>query len=182
MDTADPILIEDLDGRVQDMNLEAERAYGWSRVELLGRPIRTIVPEERHGVEPGGAQVLVVEDHASTRLLVRRMLEKEGCRVVEAENGREGLERMKQLRPDLILLDLMMPVMDGFEFASELRRTPNWRDVPIIVTTAKDLTPEDHEALSGVVEAVLQKNASSLDDLMQQVRGALAPENGTTSR
>jgi len=128
----------------------------------------------RYGVAPISGQVLVVDDDTETRGLLRRILEKEQYLVAEASHGGEALDRVRERVPDLIVLDLMMPVMDGFEFTTELRKVEAWRDVPVIVTTAKDLTVEDRAALSGVVEAILQKNASSLEQLMAQVRDTLA--------
>jgi len=117
--------------------------------------------------------VLVVEDDATTRNMMRSMLEKSGWCVTEAENGRVALERVAENRPALILLDLMMPEMDGFEFASELNRHEEWRSIPIVVLTAKDLTRAELQSLDGSVHVIVDKAGSSREDLMHQVRGLL---------
>jgi CheY-like chemotaxis protein len=117
--------------------------------------------------------VLLVEDSAATRQMMRAMLEKAGWSVSEAENGRVALEQIASNRPSLILLDLMMPEMDGFELAAELHRHPEWRSIPIIVLTAKDLTAEDVRRLSGSVHTILDKTGCSRDELMHQVRDLL---------
>jgi CheY-like chemotaxis protein len=114
--------------------------------------------------------ILVVDDEAANREMMRRMLEKEGWTVMEAENGRIALERMADNRPELILLDLMMPQMDGFAFVNELQQHKLWRSIPVVVLTAKDITPEDRQRLNGYVENILQKGAFSCDDLLSQVR------------
>ncbi len=84
--------------------------------------------------------MLVVDDDVEVRQLLRRILEPEGYTVVEAENGRVALERLRDVSPSVILLDLMMPEMDGFEFVAEFRRHEPWRAIPIVVVTAKDLS------------------------------------------
>jgi hypothetical protein len=75
-----------------------------------------------------------------------------------------------EIKPQLILLDLMMPEMDGFQFVAELRKHEEWRTIPVVVVTAKDLTPEDRLRLSGYVETVLQKGAYGKEDLLSEVR------------
>jgi CheY-like chemotaxis protein len=117
--------------------------------------------------------VLVVEDDPATRAMTRNILEKEGWRVSEAENGRVALACMERERPRLILLDLMMPEMDGFEFADRVRRHPEWRSIPIVVVTARDLSAEERQRLSGYVETILQKAGDSHEELLLQVRGLL---------
>ena len=108
------------------------------------------------------------------RAAFRRSSE-QGCwDVVEAENGQIALRCLSASRPDVIVLDLMMPEMDGFEFLEELRSRPQWRDIPVVVITAKDLTPEDRRRLNGDVERVVQKRASGLDDMLREVGLALA--------
>ncbi|MBA3833563.1 MAG: response regulator [Chthoniobacterales bacterium] len=114
--------------------------------------------------------VLMVEDDPATRAITRNILEREGWKVSEAENGREGLECMEQERPSLILLDLMMPEMDGFEFADRVRQRPEWRFIPIVVMTAKDLSAKERQRLSGSVETILQKAGDSREALLKQVR------------
>ena len=101
--------------------------------------------------------VLMVEDDPATRSMTRKILEKEGWKVTEAEHGREALECMAQERPSLILLDLMMPEMDGFEFVERVRQHPEWRAIPIVVVTAKDLTARERQRLNGYVETILQQ-------------------------
>ena len=118
--------------------------------------------------------VLLVEDDAATRDVTRRILEKEGWRVTEAENGRVALEQMERERPNLILLDLMMPEMDGFEFASCVRLHPEWRSIPIVVLTAKDLSARERQGLSGQVETILHKKSGSREALLNQVRELVA--------
>jgi len=115
-------------------------------------------------------RVLVVEDDAHTREMLRRMLEKEGWTATEAENGRVALERLDETLPDLILLDLIMPEMDGFQFAAELREHEAWRSIPIVVVTAKDLTVEDRLRLNGYVEKILQKGVYNREALLAEVR------------
>jgi CheY-like chemotaxis protein len=114
--------------------------------------------------------VLVVEDDAPTRALWRRMLENAGWAVSEASNGRDGLTRLVERRPALILLDLMMPEMDGFQFVAEVRGHHAWRTIPIVVVTAKDLTEDDRRRLNGYVEQILQKGAYSREALLREIR------------
>ena len=101
--------------------------------------------------------VLVVEDDIATREVIRHLLEKVGIQVVEAENGRVALERLALGQPGLILLDLMMPEMDGFQFVDYVRQHEAWRGIPIVVVTAKDLTPADRLRLNGYVTDIIRK-------------------------
>jgi CheY-like chemotaxis protein len=126
--------------------------------------------------------VLLVEDEPATREMMRRMLEKEGWIVDEAENGRVALERMVESQPELILLDLMMPEMDGFQFIAELRQVAAWRTILIVVITAMDLTQEDHNRLNGYVTQILQKGTYSREELLLEVRDLVAACVSQTSR
>jgi CheY-like chemotaxis protein len=117
--------------------------------------------------------VLVVEDDRATREVVRRSLEKDGWVVSEAENGRVALEKISQAVPDLILLDLMMPEMDGFQLVSELRGTEAGRRIPVVVVTAKEITAEDRERLSGEVRRIFRKGSFSREELTAEIRRAL---------
>jgi CheY-like chemotaxis protein len=120
--------------------------------------------------------VLIVEDDAQTREMLRRTLAKEHWKIVEAENGRVALDKLNGAVPALILLDLMMPEMDGFEFMQQLRKRADCRQVPVVVITAKDITEEDRKRLNGQVARILQKSGLSMEELASQVR-ALAPEH-----
>jgi CheY-like chemotaxis protein len=113
--------------------------------------------------------VLVVEDELTIREMFQRVLVKEGWRSIAAENGKVALEKLAQSKPDLILLDLMMPEMDGFQFIAELRRYPDYRQIPVIVITAMELTEADRVRLNGGVQQVLQKGSYSRDELLQEV-------------
>jgi signal transduction histidine kinase/DNA-binding response OmpR family regulator len=120
------------------------------------------------------APVLVVEDDADTREMLQRMLEREGFTVAQAADGREGLDRVAEHRPSLILLDLLMPQMNGFEFLAELQARLEWRSIPVVVVTAKDLTTEEHARLSGQVSEVLRKGAYTRERLLSEVRERVA--------
>ncbi len=112
---------------------------------------------------PRGAprHVLIVEDDAPTSELMGRALRQIDCGVTQAENGRVGLERLNEVLPDAILLDLMMPEMDGFEFIARVRAESRWRRIPIIVVTAKTLTAEDRARLNGQVQRLVHKGEYS---------------------
>jgi signal transduction histidine kinase/DNA-binding response OmpR family regulator len=116
------------------------------------------------------APALVVEDDEVARALLVRVLEQEGWTVREAADGRAALAEVAAERPQLILLDLMMPGMDGFEFVQELHKQPGGRTIPVVVITAKDITLEDRLRLSGYVEKILEKGAYSRDDLLRAVK------------
>ena len=147
--------LEDIDGSEPHRN---DRG----RVIKLTKPVnadrlREILGRYQSREEP--RSVLVVDDDPDVRAMLGRMLEKTGWDVDEAENGRLALDHLAERRPALILLDLMMPVMDGFDFLVELHAIPDRRDIPVIVLTAKDLTDEDRRVLSGRVEQIVDKEA-----------------------
>ncbi len=119
------------------------------------------------------ARALVVDDEVEARHLLARQLLREGWLVTEAENGQQALERMAAQRPDLVLLDLAMPVMDGFAFLRELDNRPDLKSIPVLVVTARDLSAEDRATLNGHVERVLQKGAYSREDLMTQLQALI---------
>lgn len=122
---------------------------------------------------------LVVEDDPSNRQLVCRMLEKENIRYVEAANGNQALEQISREKPALILLDLMMPVMDGFQFLSLMRQNPDFLDIPVVVITAKDLTPEERQRLTGSVSQIIQKGAVDRERLLRDITAKLAQSQKT---
>ena len=124
---------------------------------------------------------MIVEDDADTRDIVKSTLVKDGWRVDTAENGRIALERIAVTMPGLVLLDLMMPEMDGLTFLEEFRRIPNARAVPVVVLTAKDLTSEERRRLSGYVEQVVGKGART-DSLLKEVRELVAHSMGHSRR
>jgi CheY-like chemotaxis protein len=155
---------------LDDRNL----GYALGAADYLIKPIdreRLVAVLERYRRD---LPVLVVDDDADFRDLARRMLEREGYAVVEAENGRAALARLRDAVPGVILLDLMMPEMDGFDFVAAVRAEAAWRAVPIVVITAKDLSPADHERLNGYVARVLQKGALSRETLLGEVRDLVA--------
>ena len=112
---------------------------------------------------------LVIDDDAELRTVVRRFLEEEGWQVMEAENGIAGLRRVAEAEPHLILLDLMMPQLDGFGFLEQVRKNDSWRRIPTVVLTAMDLGAEERSRLNGGVEKVLQKGAMDLEQLQQEI-------------
>jgi len=116
----------------------------------------------------GEGDVLVVDDDPDARARLRTVLERNGWSVAEAANGREALEQVARAVPQLILLDLTMPVMDGFAFLHALRAKPEWSDVPVVVLTARDLSADDRQRLDGA-DRVLSKGQISLRELAGEV-------------
>ena len=159
---------------------ETSRGYALGADHYLMKPIdrdallsilQRYRSDEEHGASaPEGGRVLVVEDDEPTRSLIRRVLEKEGWQVDEATNGLEGLEALSGAPPTLILLDLMMPKMDGFEFLRRVRRDEAHCQIPVVVITAKTLTDADRDELSRGAREVLPKGGDDGELLLEQIR------------
>jgi signal transduction histidine kinase/CheY-like chemotaxis protein/HAMP domain-containing protein len=125
-------------------------------------------------------RVLVVEDDPDQRERARGWLNGQQWIVQEAANGREALACLREVKPDLILLDLMMPEMDGFQVVAALQKEPRWRDIPVIVITSLDLDAKDRERLNSGVQSVLVKETFRPADLVERIRRlvpAKAPVN-----
>jgi signal transduction histidine kinase/DNA-binding response OmpR family regulator len=163
---------------VEDRNL----GFALGAADYLVKPVDRdqLLATIRRTLPASAAQVLVVEDDPATRGLLRRLLEREGWEVAEAENGRVALERLGSVTPGIILLDLMMPEMDGFEFLAELHREPSWRGIPVVVVTSKDLTEADRRRLQGGVERILQKGTHPREELVEEVRRVLEQAGSKT--
>ena len=162
---------------VDDRNI----GFALGATDYLTKPIdrsRLATLLKRYRCEKEICQVLLIEDDESTREMMTKLLTREGWGVKTAENGVAALEKMQESRPDLILLDLMMPEMDGFEFAHRLRERPEWQAIPVIVLTAKDITDEDRLRLNGYVEKIVQKGAWNSEALLRDVRALITSRNG----
>ena len=159
---------------VDDENL----GHSLGAADYLTKPIergRLLGIVKQHCRSSAPVQALVVEDDPSMRELLRRLLERDGYSVAEAANGRQALECMALHQPALILLDLMMPEMDGFDFIRELRVHADWQSIPVVVLTAKDLSAQDRRFLGdaaeghGAVQRILEKGKYSREELLRQV-------------
>lgn len=116
--------------------------------------------------------ILYIEDDPSNRLLVRRILEAEGYSVEEAVSGYAGLEKAAQIKPDLILLDINLPGVDGYDLARRFRETPGLRQVPILALTANVMKGDRERTLEAGCSGYIQKPID-VDRLPEQVRAAL---------
>jgi signal transduction histidine kinase/DNA-binding response OmpR family regulator len=158
-----------------------QMGYALGAADYLLKPFdreRLVAVLRRFRCDKPPCPVLVVEDDPPTRDMLRRTLHQQGWTVSEAENGRVGLDLVLRHQPALILLDLMMPEMDGFEFVAELRKLPEARNIPVVVVTAKDLTSEDRERLDGQVRKVFQKGSFSREELVRELRLAIEKSKG----
>lgn len=137
-------------------------------VEYLTKPIDPKLLEKTlaSATGPSGRDVLVVDDDAATRALLRRVLVRDGWSVREAANGRQGLEQILARRPALVLLDLMMPEMDGFDVLAEIGANPDLADLRTVVITAKDLTRAEVDWLQSRTTALVAKGVTGRADLV----------------
>jgi signal transduction histidine kinase/CheY-like chemotaxis protein len=143
-------------------------AAGYLTKPMDREQLHRLVDRFRAPTQP--TRVLLVEDDAFQRERMRSWLESQQWIVQEAANGREALDRLQQGKPDLILLDLMMPEMDGFQVIATLRREAPWRDIPVIVITALDLDAKARERLNCGVQSVLVKETFRPGDLVERIR------------
>ncbi|WP_161569298.1 response regulator [Candidatus Oscillochloris fontis] len=133
---------------------------------------------QRYTARPHHQSILIIEDDNVTRAMNRRLLEREGWTVFEASDGKSGLEQMEVHCPDLILLDLMMPEMDGFGFMQTLHQNALWREIPVVVITAKELTEEEQVLLDHHATRVLRKGTYGKELLLREVQRYLGGRGG----
>jgi DNA-binding response OmpR family regulator len=156
--------------------------YALGAVDYMTKPLnreRLAAVLAKYSRLRGRRPVLVVEDDPDTRTILKTALEKDSWQVQEAGNGRVALDLARIAVPALVLLDLMMPEMDGFTFLEEFRRLSGAAVIPVIVLTAKDLTTDDRRRLNGSVERIVQKGAST-ESLLAHVRELVAQSLGKT--
>ncbi len=168
---ADPVL-GDIPVVMATILEDRNMGYALGAADYLTKPVdrkRLLAILNRHCRKDAGLPILIVEDEGAIRETMRRTLEREGWKVEEAHHGKAALEKLETIEPGLILLDLMMPEMDGFEFLDMLRAGTQCPHVPVVVVTAKDLTQEDHERLNRQAERVIQKGAYTRNDLLREV-------------
>jgi CheY-like chemotaxis protein len=152
---------------------ERRRGMALGAIGYLTKPIDLdeLARIVRHYVAPSEpTRVLVVEDDPTQRELLRTWLEPPHWLVSEAENGRAALDQLKDAVPDVIILDLMMPEMDGFQLVAALQEHPQWKRIPVVVVTARELTTDDRARLNSGVETVLLKQSFRPADLVDGLR------------
>jgi signal transduction histidine kinase/CheY-like chemotaxis protein len=136
------------------------KPINWKRMStVIKQSVRNLV----------GKHVLIVEDDLPAQEMTRRMLEKEGLKVITCVNGLEAVEQVRKNKPDLILLDLMMPVMDGFEFMKELKENEEWKTIPVVILTAADISASERKLLQGSVQKIIRKAGLDKKSLMEEV-------------
>ena len=151
--------------RVRDLNLESTRFDPGT-----GEGVLTALDRLDQRVK----SIAIIEDDPNSARLLRRILQSKGnYNILEARDGEKGLEIIQQERPDLVLLDLMMPNIDGFTVVERMKSDEHLADIPVIIVTAKELTATEKSRLTGRVEALLQKGAFMQDDLLEGILDAL---------
>lgn len=156
---------------------EKDMGYSLGAADYMTKPIdreRLLAIVRKHCCDSPHGRVLVVEDDDNSRTMISRMVAKDGWTVIEAENGRVALDILaKQEPPEIILLDLIMPVMDGLQFIDQVRKHAQWRMIPIVVLTAKDLTQEECVRLNEDVQQILEKSTLSRDALLREMTNSI---------
>ncbi|HLU05712.1 MAG TPA: response regulator [Woeseiaceae bacterium] len=153
-----------------------DMGYTLGAADYLTKPVdpqRLVSIMRQHCSTQTNAPIMIIEDDADSRRLLGSMLVKQGWRVVEAEDAEAGLARLARQEPALILLDLILPGMDGFEFIEAVHRNESWSKIPIVVVTAKDLSPKEHDFLNRSVQTIVRKGVYSRGELLDVVHSAM---------
>ena len=166
---------EDIPVIIISMAEDKETGFALGAVGYITKPLsRDVLLSEINRISRVGLRtVMVVDDNAIDRKELTRIIEGEGLLVLDADNGVKCLDMIKTSVPDVLILDLMMPGMDGFETLESVRSDPKTRNLPVIVVTAKDLTTEDKKRLSGNAASTLAKSDAILKDLLEEIKKLL---------
>jgi threonine synthase len=153
---------------------------GWARDVILSSKVMEETPQEGllaalNRVAPDRfPRIAIVDDSSDARRLIRRILQSQGNYVLfEASDGKEALDLISREIPDLVILDLMMPELDGFSVLDALKAKPETANIPIIVSTAKELTLEEKSRLEGQIQSLMQKGDFMNDDFFNEVKSSL---------
>ncbi|MNI22517.1 Signal transduction histidine-protein kinase BarA [compost metagenome] len=158
---------------IWSMTNDKQLGYALGASEFLMKPVqreRLIDVMDKYVSNRTDHSILVIEDDLMTSDLMTKLLHKEGYVVTQARNGRLALDCMAKEVPALILLDLMMPEMDGFQFIEEVRKHNAWSEIPIVILTAKSITAEDKYKLNGYVKNIVQKGTFDHKSLLAEIR------------
>jgi PAS domain S-box-containing protein len=151
---------------------DQDLGYALGASEYLVKPVnveRLLSVLQRYESRKSTGPVLVVEDDLNSREMLCTLVERRGWQVQAAENGLLALECLRRYTPSLVLLDLMMPEIDGFDVIREMRNHPEWRNIPIVVVTAKELTGEERQWLSSQIQGFYQKGGLDRQNLLDEV-------------
>ncbi|HEV2613470.1 MAG TPA: ATP-binding protein [Gammaproteobacteria bacterium] len=154
----------------KDMSQES-LGFVLGEVDFLTKPIdvKTMMNKVKQLVPEGIPTVLVVDDNDDAREIMSEAAKLAGWKSIEAINGRDALNKMKEVLPSIILLDLMMPEMDGFAMISELQKNKQWRHIPVVIVSAKDLSIDERTMLAKYSKGILQKGAYSREELIDAI-------------
>ena len=162
---------------IQSVSDDRDLGYMLGATEYLVKPVnreKLVTLLHRYMQQGKPKNVLVVDDDEGTRRAITQTLQRQGWQVDQAENGVQAMTQLAERQPAVILLDLMMPEMDGFEFLEQFHANDDWQDITVIVLTAKDLTPAERDVLNGGVERVLAKGTVNRDHFLEKVKRAVA--------
>jgi len=167
------------EGSVFTVNLPREIARDYNIALLAKDKEKAPEKEEKTKTKSIQSQLLLVEDNESAISQVKFLLEDKGHRVAVARKGQEALQHLQKQIPDGIILDLMMPEMDGFEVLKALRQSASTKDIPVLILTAKDLTEEEiSELKSNGIQKILFKGAIDREELLEKIN-KLLPDKAT---
>ncbi|WP_353572968.1 response regulator [Candidatus Albibeggiatoa sp. nov. BB20] len=172
----DPLLA-DIHVIMTSIEEHRNRGYALGATDYLVKPVGRDQLSNILGKYKIGANnndlVMIVDDDLIVREATAELLKLEGWRVFKAENGQVALDHLDDKKPSLILLDLLMPVMDGFEFLDRMRENPSWSDIAVVVLTSTKLSSSDMQRLQGYVETIFTKQTYDKGDLLENIRGLL---------
>jgi len=155
------------------IDVDRQKGYAMGAADCIDKKMvhsqLTTMLEKYHIGDEKSGLIMVVDDDEITRESISLILENKGWRVFQAENGKVASEHLAHKKPDLILLDLNMPIMDGFEFIEQLRNNPKWCSTPIVVLTSKELTAKEQAHLNQHVETIFQKDPYDRDNLILHI-------------
>jgi threonine synthase len=147
----------------------------WQRsLDLSQRTKEPVLPQEGlvaalEQMESRVRKIVVIEDNVDAARLIKRVLQARSFEVQTANNGAQGLELVRQTRPDLVITDLMMPDVDGFELIDTLKADAELQDIPVVVITAKELTARERTRLNEQVDLLLRKGSSIDDEIIESL-------------
>ncbi len=182
---SDPLL-SDIPIIMTSVEEERHKGYALGATDYLVKPVgrdqlATILKKYHIGHDSQDL-IMLVEDDLMSREIMATRLKDQGWRVFKAENGKVALEHLEDKKPVLILLDLLMPEMDGFEFVARLRQNPKWQSIPVVVLTATNLSVQDQLRLHGYVETIFQKEACGREELLDMIHQQIASVSKSDSK